>query len=356
MTTEITQRLLAWYREHSRSLPWRGVTDPYRVWVSEIMLQQTRVDTVIPYYQRWMKHFPSLAHLALASEQEVLKVWEGLGYYSRGRNLQRAARMVMDEHGGELPRQRQHLQKLPGIGRNTAAAIASIAFGEDEPALDGNIRRVLTRLFDVGLPARSTEGEKRLWQLAAENLPTGKAGGYNQALMDLGATICTPRTPACERCPLSGLCQAHALNLQAERPVSVKRAPIPHHIVTAAVLRRGGRVMITQRPPDGLLGGLWEFPGGKLESGETLAASLQREIGEELGVQIEVNHAIGVYRHAYTHFRVTLHAYECRLIRGEPRAIHASDLRWVKPQALSRYPMGKIDRQIARQLHNGEGP
>ncbi len=356
MTIEIAQRLLAWYQKHSRHLPWRDVVDPYRVWVSEIMLQQTRVDTVIPYYQRWMERFPTLTHLARANEQEVLQAWEGLGYYSRGRNLHRAARLVMEKYGGKLPCQREQLQKLPGIGRYTAAAIASIAFGQDAPALDGNVRRVLARLFDVRLPVRSAEGEERLRQLAAEHLPAGRAGDYNQALMDLGATICTPRAPACERCPLAALCQARALNLQEERPLTVKRPPVPHLIASAAVLRRhDGRVLITQRPAKGLLGGLWEFPGSKLEAGETPAASLQREINEELGVQIEVNQAIGVYRHAYTHFRVTLHAYECILIDGEPQAIHASDLRWVKLQALNHYPMGKIDRQIARQLQNGKG-
>ncbi|MGD9094125.1 MAG: A/G-specific adenine glycosylase, partial [Anaerolineales bacterium] len=186
MTSEFANLLLNWYAEHARDLPWRGRVDPYAIWVSEIMLQQTRVETVIPYYQRWMARFPTVKDLAQSSQQKVLSVWEGLGYYSRARNLHRAAQIVMDQYGGELPADRTLLLKLPGIGHYTAGAIASIAFGLDEPALDGNIRRVLARAFDVNAPVRSKQGEQRLWELATEHLPTGRAGAYNQALMDLG--------------------------------------------------------------------------------------------------------------------------------------------------------------------------
>ena len=207
MLTEVSRRLLDWYARAARSLPWRGESDAYAVWVSEIMLQQTRVETVIPYYERWLKRFPTLAALAEADEQDVLRLWEGLGYYSRARNLHRAARVVMAEHGGTLPSERAALERLPGIGRYTAGAIASMAFGLDEAALDGNIRRVLARVENVSLPARSPEGERRLWELAQAHLPPGRAGDYNQALMDLGATICTPAKPACLICPLAEVCQ-----------------------------------------------------------------------------------------------------------------------------------------------------
>ncbi|MDZ4159680.1 MAG: A/G-specific adenine glycosylase [Anaerolineaceae bacterium] len=354
MTTEIARRLLAWYAVHSRRLPWRADVNPYRVWVSEIMLQQTRVETVIPYFLRWMECFPSLERLAGADEQEVLRVWEGLGYYSRARSLHRAAKTVVEKHSARIPEQRQDLQRLPGIGRSTAAAIASIAFGKDEPALDGNIRRVLARVFDVRLPARSTQGERQLWQLAVAHLPRGCAGDYNQALMDLGATVCTARAPACETCPLADLCQARVLNVQEERPIIAKRPPLPHYTVTAAVIQRGKQTLIARRPSTGFLGGMWEFPGGKLEPGETLAECLQRELREELGVQVAVELPLGVYRHAYTHFRVTLHAFACRLLNGEPQPVKASELTWVEPHALTRFPMGKIDRQIARALEQRE--
>ena len=348
---DIATPLLAWYAERARSLPWRGERDPYRIWISEIMLQQTRVETVIPYYQRWMQRFPNITELAQAAQQDVLSAWEGLGYYSRARNLHRAAQIVVNELGGELPRQSQALRKLPGIGAYTAGAIASIAFGLDEPALDGNIRRVLARLFDVQEAARSPAGERRLWALAAEHLPPGQAGDYNQALMDLGATLCTPRTPDCAHCPLEAVCQASLLGIQEERPVTQPRPEIPHYIVTAAVIVRGEQILIAQRPLEGLLGGLWEFPGGKLQSGEDLPACLQREICEELDAQVRIGGSLGVYRHAYTHFRVTLHAFHCTLEKdSQPRPLQVRDLRWVRPDEMADYPMGKIDRQIARRL------
>ena len=348
---DLTTPLLVWYSQKARELPWRGNADPYAVWVSEIMLQQTRVETVVPYYERWMSRFPTIASLAAASQQDVLSAWEGLGYYSRARNLQRAAQAVMAEHNGELPRDPHVLRKLPGIGRYTAGAIAAIAFELDEPALDGNIRRVLARLFNVEQPARSSAGEKRLWELAAAHLPPGRASEYNQALMDLGATVCTLRAPACSDCPLAPACQARALGIQEERPVGQAKTTIPHHTVTAAVILRAGQVLITQRPQHGLLGGLWEFPGGKMEPGEDPVGCLQREICEELGVAIMVDEAFGVYRHAYTHFRVTVHAFRCTLPNGDqPQPLQVSDLRWVHPPDLASFPMGKVDRQIANQL------
>jgi A/G-specific adenine glycosylase len=355
MTDSLANRLLDWYARSARRLPWRrlsgrGHPGPYAVWVSEIMLQQTRVETVIPYFERWMERFPTLESLAAASQQKVLAAWEGLGYYSRARNLHRAAQIVVADHGGVLPREIEDLLRLPGIGRYTAAAIASIAFGQDEATLDGNVRRVLARVFDLRLPARSPAGERQLWELARVHLPPGKAGDYNQAWMDLGALVCTPRNPDCPNCPLAGLCAAYALGVQEERPVRVPKPEIPHHVVTAAVIHQNGHVLIAQRPQQGLLGGLWEFPGGKLEPGEDLAACLQREICEELGVEIGVHEPLGVFRHGYTHFHVTLHAFHCSLESGEPQPLAHHALRWASPAELPDYPMGKIDRQIARQL------
>lgn len=350
MKTNLTDSLFTWYAAHARSLPWRDHPDPYAVWVSEIMLQQTRVETAIPYFERWMERFPDIPTLAAASLQEVLQVWEGLGYYSRARNLHRAAQIVTTEHNGKLPADIKTLRRLPGIGRYTAAAIASIAFGMDAAALDGNIRRVMARVFDVSEPARSTSGEKRLWELAEANLPAGQAGDYNQALMDLGALVCTPKSPACERCPLESNCLARQLGIQEERPVTAPRPELPHHTVAAAIIQRNGTILIAQRPPNGLLGGLWEFPGGKLQEGETLAQALQREICEELQAEVAVNEPFGIYQHAFTHFRITLHAFRCRLVGGEPRPLEASDIRWVRPDELHDYPMGKVDRQIASRL------
>jgi len=316
------------------------------------MLQQTRVETVIPYYEHWMERFPTVDVLAATSQQDVLAVWEGLGYYSRARHLQRAAQMVMQDFNGHIPSDLPSLRKLSGVGRYTAGAIASIAFGQPVPTLDGNIRRVLSRIFNVIEDARSPGGERLLWALAAEQLPAERPGDHNQALMDLGAAVCTPRTPACSLCPLSTICQAYALGVQEQRPVLAARPAVPHITVTAAIIQRDGQVLIAQRPPHGLLGGLWEFPGGKQQPGEDLPACLQREICEELGAQIEIGTPAGVYRHAYTHFRLTLHAFFCRLIAGEPRPIQAAALHWVPPTGLNAFPMGKIDRQIANFIQS----
>ncbi len=345
--------LLNWYRQSARSLPWRGHVGPYAIWVSEIMLQQTRVETVIPYYIRWMERFPTVQALADAELQEVLKAWEGLGYYSRARSLHQSAKRVVLQYDGQLPAEVSSLRNLPGVGRYTAAAIASIAFGRDEATLDGNIRRVLARVFNVSEPARSSQGERILWELADKNLPSGQAGEYNQALMDLGATICTPRAPACTHCPVAEICWARELGLQEQRPVMDARPAIPHYTVTAAVIQKSGAVLLAQRPAKGLLGGLWEFPGGKTLDGEDLPTCLRREIREELDVDVKVGEPFGIYRHAYTHFRVTLHAFQCVLISGEPRPIEAADLRWVAPSELLAFPMGKIDRQIASRLVEG---
>jgi A/G-specific adenine glycosylase len=351
MPLDLATPLLNWYNIQARSLPWRGNPDPYAVWVSEIMLQQTRVETVIPYFEHWMRRFPTINSLALASQQDVLAAWEGLGYYGRARNLHRAAQLVQNTMGGKLPADRQALQKLPGIGRYTSGAIASIAFGLDEPTLDGNIRRVLARLFNVEIPAQSPGGERVLWKLAADHLPISRAGDYNQALMDLGAVICLPRLPECLHCPLADFCQARQLGVQEQRPVSLPKPILPNHTVSAAVILRDGKVLIAQRPVNGLLGGMWEFPGGKMEPGEDLQACLRREICEELGVAVDIRDKLGTYRHAYTHFRVTVHAFYCKLIRDDqPTPLQVKDLRWATLPNLATFPMGKIDRRIATDL------
>lgn len=297
-----------------------------------------------------MQRFPTLEALAQAAEQDVLQVWEGLGYYSRARNMHQAAKLVMEKYAGKLPASRQELEKLPGIGPYTAGAVASISFGQDEAALDGNIRRVLSRLFAMRLPARSPEGEKELWRLARQHLPPGRAGDFNQALMDLGSTICTPQKPTCLVCPLAEICLAQAKGLQEVLPLLEAAAPVPHYTVTAAIIRRNGKTLIARRPSHGLLGGLWEFPGGKLEAGESLPEGLKREIFEELEVEIRVGEPFGVFKHAFTHFKITLHAFLCELLDGEPQAVEASEIKWVAIGDLKKYPMGKVDRLISQRL------
>ncbi len=344
--------LLEWYAANARILPWRSCPSPYRTWVSEVMLQQTQVDTVLAYFNKWMARFPDLETLASADETAVLSLWEGLGYYSRARNLLQAARLMMRDMQGQIPSTTSTLVTLPGVGPYTAAAIASIAFGEDVAAVDGNIRRVFSRYFDIQEPARSPEGEKRIRALAQAHLPLGRAGAYNQALMDLGAMICTPRIPVCDQCPIRLNCQARKLGIQEDRPVKLPRQKPPHLTVTAAVIRRNGRVLLAQRPPHGLLGGLWEFPGGTQEEQDRdLESCLQREIMEELGVKVRVGQPFGKYKHAYTHFKITLFAFFCELSCGEkPQPLASEALAWAKIDELSAYPMGKVDRQIALRL------
>jgi len=308
------------------------------------MLQQTRVETVIPYFEKWMKTFPNVETLARANERMVLKAWEGLGYYSRARNLHKAAMIVMDEFDGRLPRDLNGLRSLPGIGRYTAGAIASIAFGMDEPTLDGNLRRVFSRLYDVTEPADSPAGEKILWDLARRNLPKGQAGNYNEALMDLGAMICTPKNPDCSNCPLMKLCKAHALGTQEARPVLKPKKRSPHFTHAAAVILDRGRVLIAKRPSRGLLGGLWEFPNARVEGDP--ARGLSKSLYTLGKLKVRKKEALVIVNHAYTHFKVTVHAFRC-----DPVLIPGNEnRRWVRVSELEDYPMGRIDRQIARAL------
>jgi len=347
---EAGRRLLAWAERALTSFPWRGEDDPYRIWVSEIMLQQTRRETVPPYYRRFLERFPTVQDLAAADQQDVLRAWEGLGYYARARALHKAARRVVEEHGGQLPRERRALLHLPGIGPYTAGAILSLAFGQDEPALDGNVRRVLCRLAlvreDTGRPAVVRD----LWATARAILVPGQAGRINEALMELGATVCLPRSPRCPTCPLAELCRAHQEGAEEEVPTRAPRQPLPYRQVTAAVITRHGRVLVSQRHVDDLLGGLWEYPGGTCEGDEALEACLRREISEELGLTIEVGPLLTSLPHAYTHFRLTLHVFLCRLVAGEPQALGCADWRWVTLEEAGDLPMSVLDRRVTEIL------
>lgn len=353
--TRFSASLLAWFAEQGRDLPWRGSRDPYAIWVSEVMLQQTRVSQVIPYYERWMAALPSISALAESSLDQVLVLWEGLGYYQRAQNLHEAANILVAEYGGKLPETPGDLEQLPGIGRYTASAIASIAFGVDVLALDGNLRRVLSRLVDLRQDPRAAKAEQILREKGNQLLPKGKSAAFNQALMDLGAEICKPQNPVCEACPVSIHCLAFERGVQRERPIKVPRPSIPHYTIAAGIARRDGKVLIAQRPMDKLLGGLWEFPGGKCESGETLEDCLRREWQEELRVEIDPGQPVLVVNHAYTHFQITVHSFECVVRAGEPSPVEHVMVQWVDPGALTNYPMGKVDRLISQKLLTMQG-
>lgn len=350
IVTLIRRNLLAWYKENARDLPWRRTRDPYAIWISEVMLQQTRVETVIPYYQRWLAAFPTLQALAEAEEDQVLNIWEGLGYYRRALNLLKAARIIVEKYQGSLPEELEALMDLPGVGRYTAGAILSIAFNKPAPILDGNLKRVFSRLFNIITPLESSATEKVLWKMAEELLPNSKPGEFNQASMELGALVCTPKKPQCAQCPLAQECQAKKLGIQEHLPVRKGKKALPHLQVTAAVIPKEGDVLLAKRPPGGLLGGLWEFPGGKQEKGESLQETLTREIMEELNLEVEIGSLLGEYHHAYTHFRVTLHAFYCRMVSEDLRLNYHTDYSWIPLEELDSYPMGKMDRQIANKL------
>ena len=356
MSNPFAPALLDWYDRMAAELPWRGSGDAYHVWLSEIMLQQTQVETVKPYYARFLEAYPTVEALAAAPLDNVLKLWEGLGYYSRARNLHRAAQQVTTEYAGRFPSSVDELLSLPGIGRYTAGAIASIAYGARAPVLDGNVIRVFSRLLDLSEDVTQPATKEKLWRAAEEWLPEIRVGDYNQALMDLGRLVCKPKTPLCSACPIREHCLAFQHDTQNQRPVKEPKAQTPHYDVTAGLIwNEQGQLLIAQRPLDGLLGGLWEFPGGKQEAGETLVECLQRELREELAIEIEVGDLYMKVRHGFTHFRITLHAFTCRHLGGEPQALGVRAWAWVAPDELDRYSFGKADRQIIGEMRARRG-
>jgi len=356
--TVIVKPLLDWWDAGHVDLPWRGSKDPYAIWVSEIMLQQTQIATVIPYYKRWMTRFPTVQGLAAAPLDDVLKLWEGLGYYSRARNLHTAAQQVVNEFNGRLPPTAKQLQTLKGIGRYTAGAIASIAFDEPVPVLDGNVIRVFSRLTDLADNVTTSATQKHLWQLAESIVPATRAGDFNQALMELGQQVCVPQKPMCLLCPLAASCLARQRGTQLERPVKPPRKNTPHYDVVAGIIweqgtvepDRDARFLIAKRPFNGLLGGLWEFPGGKQEEGETLPEALQREIIEELDMTVEVGTFQTSIKHAYTHFRITLHAFHAIHLDGAPQHLGVADHAWVTMAQLDQYAFAVTDQKIIASL------
>ncbi len=352
-----TAKLLNWFDENALMLPWRG-GNAYQVWLSEIMLQQTQIDTVIPYYQKFLQAYPTIYHLAQAHLDDVLKQWEGLGYYSRARNLHHTAQTISVQYHGNFPSTIGELLTLKGIGRYTAGAIASIAYDVPAPVLDGNVIRVFTRLLDISEDVRQTNTQNTLWRIAEENVPQQRAGDYNQALMQLGQLICTPKTPKCADCPVQNACKAYQNGTQAQRPVKASKPTTPHYDVAAGIIRNAnGQFLIAQRKPEGLLGGLWEFPGGKQETGETLPETLQRELREELAIEVEVGELFTKVKHAFTHFKITLHAFECLYIGAmspydTPQTLDCHAWAWVNEGELLRYAFGKADNVIITELKN----
>jgi A/G-specific adenine glycosylase len=361
---ELRQLLLVWWELHGRhAIAWkRGAAggrpapreplDPYPIWVAEVMLQQTQLQVVLPYWQRWMAALPTLEALAAAEEHDVLLLWQGLGYYSRARRLHQGARQLLAAAapGADLwPRTLEGWLALPGIGRSTAGSILSSAFDLPFAILDGNVKRVLARLIaSPRPPARELQG---FWQLSELLLDPQRPRAFNQALMDLGATVCTPRNPSCGSCPWQGHCAAYAAGDPAAYPVKDAPRELPFQVIGVGVVRNGaGEVLIDQRLNEGLLGGLWEFPGGKQEPGEAIEATIARELQEELAIEAEVGEELIVVDHAYSHKKLRFVVHLCRWLSGEPQPLASQQVRWVRPEQLADFPFPAANARIIAAL------
>ena len=342
--------LIAWYAHRKRDMPWRRTDDPYRIWLSEVMLQQTRVNQAQPYYERFVAAFPTVEALADADLDDVLRQWEGLGYYSRARNLHKAARRVVDVFGGRFPDTYEAVCTLPGVGAYTAAAVLSIAFERPHAVLDGNVIRVLTRVFAIDAEVGSTRTRCRLQTLADALLDPTRPGDFNQAMMELGATVCTPTAPPCPRCPVRTVCRAFADGAPEAYPVKKKKAPVPHYDIAVGLVFDGDCLLIQRRPEDKMLGGLWEFPGGKREPGEPIEEACRRELREELGIEVEIESLFGKVSHAFTHFKITLYAFRCRIRIGTPQPQDGVPMRWVPIAELADYAFPRANRRLIETL------
>lgn len=352
LSPPLPERLLAFYDREGRDLPWRGGGDLYPIWVSEVMLQQTGVATVIPYFHRFLDRFPDIQTLAAAEMDAVLALWQGLGYYQRARNLHAAARQVMAEWGGCFPEMLADLLRLPGIGPNTGGAI--LAIGRDQPhaILDGNVKRVLARLSALPDPLSTTTANRRLWQLARELTPSHRPGDYAQAIMDLGATVCTRRDPACNRCPWQRDCQAFALGRIADFPVANPKKILPRRLrITVLVRDERGHLLLGRRPPRGLHGGLWESPSSDPvgPSGSPPAPADEnaaRFLLDNFGVEIANAVFLGTVRHTFTHFRLTVFTFSAQWMRGDPQPGAYTCWQWQPPSALPALPVSTLYRKL----------
>jgi len=341
-----SQHLLEWFDGSQRAMPWRDDPSPYRTWISECMLQQTQVDTVIPYFNRFIKLFPTVHDLASADLQRLLKAWEGLGYYSRARNLHKAAKVLVDDHNGRLPETYDALKQLPGLGPYIAAAIASIAFGKAVPVVDGNVLRVFARFWGIEDDIRDNRTRLDLFERLTPVIKHVDPASFNQAMMELGALICKPKSPDCTHCPIQNSCFAYKHQRTSELPHKSKKAPTPHYDIAVGIIWKKDKLLIAKRKTTQMLGGLWEFPGGKKEDNESLEDAVLREILEETNLKVAVGRKYCTVKHAFTHFKITLHAYYCTVQSGEAQAVSSDALEWVYPSDLEEYPFPTANRKI----------
>lgn len=347
----LRQKLLKWYNKNQRNLPWRKTTDPYHIWVSEVMLQQTQVDTVIPYYKRFLKLFPNLKILARADLNVVLKAWEGLGYYARARNLRKAAAVVLDKHQGRVPEDEDDFRALPGVGEYICAAVLSIAFKKPLAVVDGNVKRVLARLLLINTPVNDSKNPKTFSEAADLLLARKNPHLFNQAMMELGALICRPKNPDCLNCPLQKFCKANQGNLVEKFPKRIKTKKVPTYHIAAGVVFKKGKILITRRKPEGLLGGLWEFPGGKKLKNETLETTCIREIKEEVNLDVKVIKKLTTVKHAYTHFKIIMDVFTCDFVKGRIKLNGPDNFCWIRLDQIDNYPLPKATLKALSGLY-----
>ena len=346
------RRLLSWYAKHRRDLPWRKSSNPYRVWVSEVMLQQTQVETVKPYFQRFMKALPTVKKLATADEQQVLRLWEGLGYYRRARGLHAAAKQIVAEHAGRFPKDVVTLQTLPGIGRYTAGAIVSIAYDTRAPILEANTIRLFARLIGYREDPTKSAGQKVLWQTAEEVLPRKDIANFNQGLMELGSLVCKPANPRCHECPVASLCVANQSDAQEAIPKSTKKMKFTDVSEAAVVVRKNGKVLVRQCGEDERWAGLWDFPRFEIESEGPLfvADELIAKVKQQTGISIKPGGLLKTLKHGVTRYRITLDCYEASFASGKIGSKNRQPLRWLPLSALTDLPLSTTGRKIARFL------
>jgi len=352
---KLVPALLTWFNQNARDLPWRRTRDPYAIWISEIMLQQTQVKTVIPYWERWMRELPTIQSVAKVSPAKLHKLWEGLGYYARVRNLQKAAQQIIAQHNGKFPKNFDDILELPGIGRYTAGAIASIAFNQPRPILDGNVIRVLTRIFGIGTDPREKKTNARLWQLAGELVDhasrtthhVAPCSHLNQSLMELGALICTPRSPNCVVCPVQKLCVARKENRQDQLPNLSKRAAATERRFLAFVVVRDGKFLVRQRPARVVNAHLWEFPN--VEAGARLAEP-QHATARAPQLRTTSNKPLCIIKHSITRYRITLEAWRAELTNGAPASGSARRGRWLSLRQLHKLAFTSAHKKILARL------
>ena len=337
----IQTALVKWYDANKRDLPWRNTRNPYKIWVSEVMLQQTQVNTVIPYYHRFITRFPDVHTLATVDLQSVLKLWEGLGYYSRARNLHQAANIIVNEYDSSIPGTLKEIKQLPGVGDYIAAALLSIAYNLPYPVVDGNVKRVLARLFLMDTPVNHTGSHAVFLRKAQELMDATIPAVYNQALMELGAMVCRPKQPKCLACPQQAYCLAYKVNKTGQFPRKNKKKPLPEYALAVGVVKKKGKLLIIRRPEKGLLGGLWEFPNGRIESSENPEEACLRYMKTEVNITADIDAFVTRIKHAYTHFKITMDVYVCRFVAGRVHLNGPAAFRWINLDEISTYPLPK---------------